>query len=514
MIAIKKQLYFFPLILLCFFYVYKSYHFIIHDYANYYFGGLFLQKGIFKATTYFPYQFNKTIADLGYQNIFVSYAPNTPFLAIFFWIFSFLKIGISKLLFNCISSVLFLVAIYRLSIYFKLHKYIILLIPIVFFVPIKNNLLLGQVYFLLFFLLSEGFLAYQKKQFKTFGFFWSVAIFLKVFPILFLFFLLFKKDFKAIVYVTISCSILLIFSICINGLDTWLFYISNVLNRAGNGEIAGAFVDNYQSFFMFFKRLFVFEDVHNKTPIINAPKLFYSLVLFIKLFLFGLGFFITKKNKNSLVVFSFWVLVSILISPYGSTYSFLILLFLFFALTNKEFNFKHKKTAELLLFLISNSYVVPKLNFPFNYARLFFLVALFVVLIWNFKNQIPFRKVVLIMLFISIIYAFFKEETTSIKTLFKTPILTYDYQLKSDKIKYSYWNENGENQLEKEYNYNRLDSTNINITNNQIFYKNKQITFDHSNKKKPILINGEKIIFLSDIDNGIGFYSIKHVVLP
>ena len=111
----NKYLYYVPLIFICSYYIFQSYFFGIHDFANYFFGGKFLNEGIFNEDIYFPYHFNKTITDFGYQNIFVSYAPNTPFLGIFFWIFSFFKIGASKLIFNSISSVLFIVSIYRLS---------------------------------------------------------------------------------------------------------------------------------------------------------------------------------------------------------------------------------------------------------------------------------------------------------------------------------------------------------------------------------------------------------------
>ena len=54
------------------------------------------------------------------------------------------------------------------------------LLPLLFFIPIKNNLLFGQVYFLLFFLLSESWVAYEKKQFKTMAALLGVAILMKI----------------------------------------------------------------------------------------------------------------------------------------------------------------------------------------------------------------------------------------------------------------------------------------------------------------------------------------------
>ena len=155
---------FLPLLLLCVFYAYKAIAFPIHDFSNYYFGGKFLADGNFNSEIYFPYELNKAISDLGYQNIFASYAPNTPFLAWFFLPYSFVSAATAKLIFNSISIILFVFSICRLFTHYKLNLKFALLIPILFLVPIKNSLLFGQVYFLLFFLLSEGWIAYEKER--------------------------------------------------------------------------------------------------------------------------------------------------------------------------------------------------------------------------------------------------------------------------------------------------------------------------------------------------------------
>jgi hypothetical protein len=509
----NKYLYYVPLILICSYYIFQSYFFGIHDFANYFFGGKFLNEGIFNKDIYFPYHFNKTITDFGYQNIFVSYAPNTPFLGIFFWIFSFFKIGASKLIFNSISSVLFIVSIYRLSNYHKIELKYILLLPFIFFIPIKNNLLFGQVYFLLFFLLSEGYLAYQKQYYKSLAVFWSLAIFLKVFPILFVMYLIFKKEYVATIYLTISCVILLLFSVFITGINVWLFYFSSVLNRANNGEIAGAFVDNYQSYYMFFKRLFVYDEMYNKNTLINLPKVFSIVILFLKFFLVGAGIFITRKERNTTIAFSFWAFISILISPYGSTYSFILLLFLGIILAKKTTAFNHKLLGFVLLFCIANSNLIPTISFTINYTRLFFLTALLLLFIWNYRKQIPFKKLFLSIVVLITITSFLKTEKTHFNTVLKTPILTYDYKVENNKISYSFWNENGENFKTENYTYQSLNSDAIEIIDNQIYYDQKQITFDNSNKKKAILINNKKILFLSDANLGIGFYGIKELDL-
>lgn len=191
---------FLPLLLLCFIYVYRAVAFPIHDFANYYFGGYFLRQHTFTASTYFPYLFNKEIISLGYPPSFAGFAPNTPFLAMFLYPFTFIQLASAKLAFNILSSILFVISIYRLACFYKINWVYLVAIPLIFFVPIRNELLFGQVYLLLFFLLTEFWLAYEKNQQFKAALFLCFVIFLKVFPVLLVLIYLYKKQFRPLFY--------------------------------------------------------------------------------------------------------------------------------------------------------------------------------------------------------------------------------------------------------------------------------------------------------------------------
>jgi hypothetical protein len=94
----------------------------------------------------------------------------------------------------------------------------------------------------------------------------------------------------------------------------------------------------------------------------------------------------------------------------------------------------------------------------------------------------------------------------------KSPILTYDYQIKNNKLFYFYFNENGEQKIETDLKFTNFSDKNISIIKNQIYYKNKQLTFDTSNKLKPIKIDNN-IVFLSDKNRGIGFYELQKIYI-
>lgn len=505
-----------PIVLLSVFYVLKAVSFPVHDFANYYFGGEFLAEGKFNSSIYFPYEFNKNISDLGYPGIFVSYAPNTPFLALFFLPFSFLPLATAKLIFNCIGVALFLYSLRRLIRFYKIKPIYLVVLPLLFFVPIKNNLLFGQVYFLLFFFLAESLLAYERKQFARMGFLLGLAIFLKVFPILIILIFVFRKEFKPLLTTFVFCLLLFGISIITTGFDVWIFYVKSVLTKASNGEIASAYVDNYQSVFMFLKRIFVWNQYENPTAFFHHPILFKTLILAFKIGIITIGYFICKKVPTTLYAFTYMILASVLISPYGSTYTFILLIFAYLYCIKTETSTAKKALFMGLIFLISNIPLNGFLTncFPFSYLRLLFLMLFFIFILSQHLKTISWKWVSVITIIPCVIFAFLtKEETITSKSFLpkEIPILLYDYTILNGQLTYFYWDEKGANQ--QSLRFRKSDFFPVEIRDNQIFYNNKQLTFDKSNKLKPILINKEIILYLSDYERGIGFYSFRMIPL-
>ena len=53
----------------------------------------------------------------------------------------------------------------------------------------------------------------------------------------------------------------------------------------------------------------------------------------------------------------------------------------------------------------------------------------------------------------------------------------------------------------------------VNIKNNIIYINNKKIALPKSNKKKAMLINKTTLLYLSDLNRGYGFYSLRKLKL-
>ena len=512
-ISTNKKLALIPLLILCLFYVYRASDFAAHDFANYYFGGMFLADGNFDTQIYFPEHFNKAIARLGYDNIFTSFAPNTPFLALVFVPLALLPLSAAKIIFNLIGIGLFFFSLIRLMQRYNFPLIIILLLPAIFLTPVKNTILFGQVYFVMFFLLAEFWLAYEKSEDKKAAICLSAAILLKVFPLLIVLLPLFQRRFRFLAWLSLSLLIMLSLTIAVTGADVWIFLIEVVLPKASAGEISGEFVTGYQSVLMFLKELFIYHRVENPDPIFDSPILYSTLLLMVKVFVIAIGFMAVRKAANKYMWFGFWVFATILISPYGSTYSFILLIFPLIGIITSDIN-QWKKIAAILLIFMTCNFPIGAISedlFPLSFLRLIFLLFLFVFIL-DMLKEIRYKYVILAFgISILGIYLPIRERGQDPGYLLPkdSPILIYDFELSASGLNYKYWTTDGpKNGYQKLPYQKQMGAV---CDRNRIFYQGIEIASGTGNKKNPIVIDDKLMIFLSDENRGIGFYTLRSV---
>ena len=120
-------------------------------------------------------------------------------MAAFFYPFTFIENPyVAKAIYNLICITLFSWSLYLLvRDKFKKRYEILFFLPILFFVPIRNGILFGQSYFLIFALVVFGFLSIENKKEKLGVSLISIAVLLKIFPV-FYGVALFYKNWKAI----------------------------------------------------------------------------------------------------------------------------------------------------------------------------------------------------------------------------------------------------------------------------------------------------------------------------
>jgi hypothetical protein len=88
-------------------------------------------------------------------------------------------------------------------------------------------------------------------------------------------------------------------------------------------------------------------------------------------------------------------------------------------------------------------------------------------------------------------------------------IFVYDYAVSGNKLVYDYWDGSGKHAIVTDYPVNSMEAQGLTIQDNQVWYKDRQLTASPDRKEKPTLVNGEYIVYLSDKNRGVGFYTLR-----
>jgi hypothetical protein len=95
----------------------------------------------------------------------------------------------------------------------------------------------------------------------------------------------------------------------------------------------------------------------------------------------------------------------------------------------------------------------------------------------------------------------------------QTHSLVFDYEIIEEKIVYHFWTDQGRQKFTTDFEVRNNTSSDLEVKENQIFYKGQKLTFGNDNKKKPMLLNDHQVVYLSDKDRGLGFYTLRVIDL-
>ncbi|HSZ72235.1 MAG TPA: glycosyltransferase family 87 protein, partial [Cytophagaceae bacterium] len=405
---------------------------------------------------------------------------------------------------------------------YPVKHYGIVLLPLVFLIPLKSNLYLGQSYLYVLAFLIEGFIfSEQEKKEVLSAIFFSLAIVLKLFPVVVLVYLFFTDKRKTVLYTLISSVFLFVLMIPFVGQELLTDYLFHSLPRLFSGEINDPYSSSYQSVTVLLKKFFVPDDVLNPGAWVNAVPVFIVLNAFFSATVLSFCVSILKKMQYTALFKFGWVLfVGILISGYGTSYSLLLFLFLFLAVNASEqtFNLNAYTYIYFLLFIcvFPIHWLLGK-TMLLEFIRLYALLALFVFVVYKMKVKASYRFIAG-MTFVLILPAFSKyasEGDGSEYYLSKLPsLLLYDYEKTDHGIRIHYYDQEGNQQFIYPTNDNISPDTLLSVEKNQIFYKGMQLTEGNCKNKSPMLLNGKEVIYLSDKGRGIGMYALRKIKLP
>ncbi len=492
-------------------------HAAIGDWGNYYYGSHAFIGSVDTSYIYDPTTFNNYVDSWHGEKSFLNYTQVPPLSLLIYLPFALFKVGTAKLVFISLTYLLCLFTVTRLFKKLKIDGRWSLLLPLIFFLPFRSNIDSGQSYFLLIALLAGGWLARENKKWIIAAFLFAFAIHLKIFPAIVLLWFLAEKDWKMFGATLCATVIILLSSLSFIDWKTWSYYSAEVLPRLAKGEITNTYATAYQSMLVFLRQLFVPDALHNPAVLVDSSFLFqlgtisWSGIVLCAAFLFS-----WDKKQSPWMRFSVWIFAGMLISGYGSTYGLLLLMFPAIAIIHHQDLSSKKKFALLvLLMLIANIPVnwLLHLSLPFSFLRLMLVVLFFAGFIYFFQPK--WNKLALVAFLLplfSLLNAKPKEDESSY-LLKKEPSLLITFFSENEaenKILYYYRTADGmkkdsfayPGKIEYAEAVKAFTPHHISCNGKDFYFPGERIT-------NPLLINGKTLLYLSDKNRGVGFYTIR-----
>jgi hypothetical protein len=282
----------------------------------------------------------------------------------------------------------------------------------------------------------------------------------------------------------------------------------------GRGELNDPFTYIFQSAFMLLKRVFLYDALLNPAPVYNSPVLFVAGMALFKALILAPVVVLTLRGRDLFFMFGAWIMASLLIAPNGSSYSLILLLIPLWALA--PFGQMKVIVAMALLGLACTVAVGKWGSFPvwLQFPRLYLLLLVFILLVAQ-AGRIGNAWLVLGLTigFIGLDgRTWLREKETGAYVLPKEEhLFLYDYGIKDHHLVYYYQDDKGRREQVTDIPAEGLTQDDLEIRNEQIYYKGHPLTASPDRKRKARLLDGRMILYLSDEDRGFGFYTLREI---
>lgn len=478
------------------------------DFGNYYYGSKLLLDGKFDSRIYSSlHWFNEEAAAYGENGFFGNYIPVPPFSALLYSPFVWFGSNLAKVIFNGVGLVLFCLTFYRLLKTFSIGGVRVYLVSLLLLFPLYYNIVQGQAYLLVFSCLGEALLAFEKKQEHKTALLVALAASIKLFPVFYLLFFLFRKEYRIVLYTLLYCLAAVLITIPFVDFSVSWHYYSHIVPRLFNNEITGPYLSANQSFHSLFLNLFSADDLANPAPLINFPLLApISMCLtgaFVLCYLYGL------RNSSPLFLFGVTSLCSVLMNGYNATYA-IALLTLFLIAMLKE-NLKTRQTL-LVFSLVFVAFALPfvnplRLHFLLKFTRLFCFTGAFIVILVATRSVFSARVFSLFLLAMLLVRGpgLFNQYLPYFR-IQNTKGILYALVLKSTL---------GGSVVEEQFDLGgraRFDTA-LRIADNKLYYKGREVCATNDNKLSPFVLNDSLAVFMSDLNQAVRFYRLRIIKL-
>jgi len=196
--------------------------------------------------------------------------------------------------------------------------------------PLRTSFLYGQMHLLVLFLLVLGFYLYRREQNVACGACIALAAALKVYPIAFVLYFLWKRKWRAAFSTIAATTVIAIATGALMGWGLLHIYAAQMLPRSLQGEVLDPYSLHAASGAALFHRLFLFEPDFNPAPLVSSPMLYallyplWQMAIFLPL-LAALQTSPSEPDRDQMEWAAF-LLALLVVSPVPSSYHFVVMI--------------------------------------------------------------------------------------------------------------------------------------------------------------------------------------------
>jgi hypothetical protein len=332
-----------------------GWRFLNTDFPNYYLVARLLREG-YSLDRIYDWIWLQRIKDhWGLSQPLVGFAGLTPFSALPIVPLSIFSALAAKRLW-IIASLLFLGSsveiLHRVT---SLGRRRVWLLALMAVFPLRTSFLLGQMHLFVLFLLVLAYYFHRNGKQVACGACLSIAGALKIYPLLFGFYFLWKQQWRSAFAMVGAALLLAGIGYLWIGSDVLSVYAVQILPRSLQGEVLDPYSAQTASVAALFHRLWIAEPTLNPVPWRNSPSLYaifyplWQLAVFVPLL--ALGRSQAKSAGAQQLEWAAYVFALLLLSPVPASYHFVAAIFSIVLLVDLLLAWKEYSIAVLAVLL-------------------------------------------------------------------------------------------------------------------------------------------------------------------
>ncbi|HSU30675.1 MAG TPA: glycosyltransferase 87 family protein [Bryobacteraceae bacterium] len=296
------------------------------DFPNYYTAAVLVRKGEKLRNFYDWTWFQRQMNYVGIERQLGGYVPQTPLTMLPIVPVANFPVQTAKRIWLVANLILLAATIWLLTRITRFSAAAIALLAMAGYGSLHINLVLGQYYIFLLFLLTFAAHCLHRRHHRSAGILLGVVFGLKLYGGPFLLYFAAKRNWKAVAGMLAGSLVLAAVAVSLFSWTDVAYFLTHVLPRALKGETLDPYSAGTGTLSTLLRRTLMFEPELNPHPLWIAPWLFFFLQPLLTLTLLVFPLLALRRAEPSNVGFAGFLIALLLVSPNTASYTFILLL--------------------------------------------------------------------------------------------------------------------------------------------------------------------------------------------